>query len=135
MMDNFDIIEELKDVTSKLDYLDTYFDSLGELQRTVDLKLSDLYHYIENNPLKTNECYRLMKDIKKQRLLRRQYKNHYELLKAYRKDIQRLNSQDNRKFLMADMYKTKKSLDTRYKNRIYTKEEMDSILGGKDGID
>lgn len=129
-MDNFDIIEELKDVISKLDYLDSYYDSLGELQRNVDLKLSDLYHYIENNNLKTNECYRMMKELKKQRQLRRTYKNHYELLKQYKTDIQKLNSIDNRKFLLNDMYKMRKSLNTKYKNRVYTDEELKEILGG-----
>lgn len=129
-MDNLDIIEELKDVVSKLDYLDSYYDSLGELQRNVDLKLSDLYHYIENNNLKTNECYRMMKELKKQRELRRTYKNHYELLKQYKNDIQRLNSADNRKFLLNDMYKMRKSLNTKYKNRVYTDEELKEILGG-----
>ena len=126
-----DIVEELKEVIIRLDYLDTYLDSLGELQSNVDLKLSDLYHYIENNSLKTNEAYRIVKEIKEQRKLRRKYKQEYELLKTYKEDIQRLNSVDNRKFLMSGIYKTQKSLNTKYKNRVYTDEDLKIILGGK----
>ena len=130
-MTDFNIVEELKEITSKLDILDTYLDSLGDLQSNVDMKLSDLYHYIENNTLKTNEAYRIVKEIKEQRKLRRKYKQEYELLKTYREDIQRLNSIDNRKFLMTGIYKTQKSLNTKYKNRVYTDEELKIILGGK----
>ena len=130
-MTDFNIVEELKEITSKLDILDTYLDSLGDLQSNVDLKLSDLYHYIENNTLKTNEAYRIVKEIKEQRKLRRKYKQEYELLKTYKEDIARLNSIDNRKFFMNGIYKLQKSLNTKYKNRVYTDEELKIILGGK----
>ena len=125
-----DIVNELKIVTEKLDMIDKYFDSMGELESNIDMKLSDLYHYIENNSLKTNECYRMIKEIKKQREIRRNLKEDYVLLSTYKNNHQRLNNEANRKMLMVAMYKAKKDLTKKYKNRVYTEEEIKDILGG-----
>ena len=101
------IVGELKKKKKKLDMLDSYLNSMSELESNVDMKLSDLYHYIEFNTLKTNECYRIVKEIKKQREIRRNLKNDYALLSTYRHNHQRLNNENNRKMLMAEMYKAK----------------------------
>lgn len=130
-MDELNIVEKIKESIQILDNLDLYFEKLADLQRTVDLKLSDLYHCIENNQLKTNECYRVVKEIKKQRKLRRMYKNQYELLCEYRNKIQMFNNTDNRKFLLANLFKKEKLLNARYKNRIYSEEEIRIILNGR----
>ena len=130
-MTDFNIIEELKDVTTKLDKLDEYFNSMSELESNVDMKLSDLYHYIENNTLKTNECYRIVREIKKQRQIRRILKNDYALLSTYKNNHQRLNNEKNRKLFLAEMYKKQKSLNTKYKNRVLTEEEIIKIIGGE----
>ena len=131
MMTDFNIIEELKVVIEKLDKLDSYFNSMSELESNVDMKLSDLLHYIENNTLKTNECYRIVKEIKKQREIRRVLKNDYALLNVYKNNHQRLNNVKNRKLFLAEMYKTQKSLNSKYKNRVLTDEDFIEILGGK----
>lgn len=133
MMTDINIIEELKEITTKLNNLDNYLDNIGDMQRDIDYRLCDLYHYIENNPLKTNECYRIVKEIKNQREIRRRLKNDYELLRTYKNNSQRLNSEDNRKMFMTTLYKTNKELGKKYKNRIYSEEEMNQILGKKEG--
>ena len=102
------------------------------MQRDIDYRLCDLYHYIENNSLKTNECYRIIKEIKKQREQRRRLKSDYELLKVYKNNIQRFNNENNRKMVIADIHKTKKELGKNYKNRIYSEEELNEILGKKE---
>ena len=124
-----DIVEDLKNVTENLDKLDNYFNSMSELESNVDMKLSDLYHCIENNQLKTNECYRIVKEIKKQRQIRRNLKNDYELMSVYKNNHARLNNENNRKLFMAELYKRKKELNKKYKNRVYS--ELDNILRGK----
>lgn len=131
-MTGIDIISELKSITEKLDKLDTYYENIGDMQRDIDYRLCDLYHYIENNSLKTNECYRIIKEIKKQREQRRRLKNDYELLKVYKNNIQRLNNENNRKMVIADIHKTKKELGKNYKNRIYSEEELNEILRKKE---
>ena len=130
-MPELDIVDEIRIVTEKLDALDNYFNSMSELESNVDMKLSDLYHYIEFNSLKTNECYRIVKEIKKQREIRRNLKNDYALLSTYKNNHQRLNNENNRKMLMTEMYKTKKEQGKKYKNRVYTEKEIIEILGGK----
>ena len=132
MMTDIDVISEVKMITQSLNKLDEYFDSLSDLQREIDYKLSDLYHYIENNQLRTNECYRIIKEIKKQREIRRRLKNDYELLKIYKNNYARFNNENNRKMLLADINKTNKELNKSYKNRIYSEEEMNQILGKKE---
>lgn len=131
-MTDFDILSETKEIVQKLNELDEYFDSLAEKQRETDYKLSDLYHYIENNQLKTNECYRIIKEIKKQREIRRRLKNDYELLKTFNNNYGRLNNSNNRKMLLAEVNKMNKQLNQKYKNRVYTEEEMRQILGKKE---
>ncbi len=130
-MTNFSVLAEIKEIITRLDTLDKYFDGMSEQQSNIDLKLCDLYHYIENNTLKTNECYRITKEIKKQRQLRRNLKNDYELLKIYKGGYTRLNNEANRKMLLADVHKRNKELGKKYKNRVYTEEEIEEILGGK----
>ena len=132
MMTDIDVINEVKMITQSLNKLDEYFDNLSDLQREIDYKLSDLYHYIENNQLRTNECYRIIKEIKKQREIRRRLKNDYELLKIYKNNYARFNNENNRKMLLADINKTNKELNKSYKNRIYSEEEMNQILGKKE---
>lgn len=128
---DIDIVNELKVIIDKLDQIDKYFDSMGELESNIDMKLSDLYHYIENNTLKTNECYRIVKEIKKQLEIRRHLKEDYTLLSTYKNNHARLNNENNRKMLMTEMHKAKKNLSKKYKNRVYTEEEIKEILGGK----
>lgn len=128
---DIDIVEELKGITESLDKIDSYFNSMSELESNVDMKLSDLYHCIENNQLKTNECYRIVKEIKKQRQIRRSLKNDYELMSVYKNNHARLNNENNRKLFMAELYKRKKELNKKYKNRVYSEEELDNILRGK----
>ena len=128
---DIDIVEELKSITESLDKIDSYFKSRSELESNVDMKLSDLYHYIEFNNLKTNECYRMIREIKKQREVRRMLKNDYELLRTYKDNHARLNNESNRKIFMSELYKKRKELGKKYKNRVYTDEELKNILGGK----
>lgn len=128
---DIDIVEELKGITESLDKIDSYFNSMSELESNVDMKLSDLYHCIENNQLKTNECYRIVKEIKRQRQIRRSLKNDYELMSVYKNNHARLNNENNRKLFMTELYKRKKELNKKYKNRVYSEEELENILRGK----
>ena len=126
-----EIVKDLKEVVLKLNELDKYLDSMSELESNVDMKISDLLHYIENNNLKTNECYRIVKEIKKQRKIRRTLKNDYTLLINYKNNFQRLNNENNRKIFLAEINKTNKDLSKGYKNRVYTDEDFKNLLGGK----
>lgn len=123
------VLEELKSAINTLNKVDEYKDGLVDKLSEQDKKLSDLEHYIEENKLSTNQCYRMIKEIKKQREIRRKIKNDYTILTNYENNINKLINHDNRRLLLEKVYKINKSLDTKYKNRIYTEEEINEILG------
>lgn len=123
------VIEELKEAVSIINKVDEYKDSLVDRLSEQDKKLSDLLHYIENNKLSTAQCYRIVKEIKKQREIRRKVKNDMNILSTYDKHINKLLNTNNRSMLLAELYKADKRLQAEYKNRLYTEEEINEILG------
>ena len=122
------LIEKFQMIIELLDEIEIYSDELPLLLSNVDSGLSDLYHYIENNKLTTNQCYRIVKEIKKQRENRRTIKNNMELIKTYKIHQNKLLNKDNRKMLLAEINKTNKRLNCKYQNRIYTEDSLNEIL-------
>lgn len=125
------VIEELKEAVSIINKVDEYKDSLVDRLSEQDKKLSDLLHYIENNKLSTAQCYRIVKEIKKQREIRRKVKNDMNILSTYDKHINKLLNTNNRSMLLAELYKVDKRLQAEYKNRTYTDDELEELLGVK----
>lgn len=126
-----DVLENIKQSIELLDNVEKYYEELPTLQSNVDCALSDLYHCIENRKLKTDETYRIVKEIRKQRLNRRKLNNDYELLKTFKTHENKLMNSGSRKMLTNEMHKTNNRLNQPYKNRIYTDEKINEILGGK----
>ena len=58
-----DIIKSVTDICKKLDELDDYIDSLPELHSEMDLRMSDLYHPIENQGLTNSQAKRFTDEI------------------------------------------------------------------------
>lgn len=121
--------ETLIEVQKLLQVLEDKYLDLPKKQSEVDSKLSDIYHYIENNNLNTNQRYRAVGAIARLRKERREILNEYELLKTYKLHEQKLCEESNRKMLIAELGKREKSLDLEYKNRVYTEEELQKIIG------
>lgn len=125
------VIEELKDIVDKIDKLDIYDSGLSQQLSAVDEKIQDLLHYIENNKINILWCYRMVNQLKQLRIERRKIKNDMEILTKLRENRTKLVSTiDNRRFLLAEVCKKEKSLNTTYKNRQYTEEELQKILKG-----
>lgn len=90
----------------------------------------DLLHLIENNTLKTNECYRAIKELRNVRIERRRIKNDIELFNTFKLHKNQMLSIENRKFLKELIDKKQNQLfNSKYKNRVYTNEELKNILG------
>lgn len=130
-----DILEKIKIVIKNMDEIEERIEELPALQSEVDYKLQDLYHYIENSPIKTNEAYRLVKEIKRLRAIRRDYKIEYELINEFRNNYQKLTQINNRRMLLANVGKKLKQITSEYKNKGYTDEELQEVLGTKAGDD
>ena len=124
------VIEEVTTIVTLLNELDNYSSSLVNKISELDLRQQDLLHYIENNSLKTNECYRIIRELKKIRESRRKVKNDMDLLSKYNEQKTKLVSTDNRRFLLAEMHKREKILGKSYTNKGYTDEELEAILKG-----
>lgn len=130
-----DILEKIKIVVENMDDIENRLGELPELQSEIDCKLQDLYHYIENNQIKTNEAYRIIKEIKRLRTIRRDYKIEYELIKEFQNNYQKLTQINNRQMLLAVVNKKLKVITTEYTNKGYTNEELQDVIGTKVGDD
>ena len=52
-----------------------------------------------------------------------------ELSKTLNLNLNKLLGVENRQFLLAELNKTNNHLKTKYKNRIYTEEELNELIG------
>ena len=122
------IVEEIKEIITKLNELDRYFEELPQQLGVQDSKEQDILHYIEDNKLGAFEAYRLIKELKKVRNDRRIIKNNYELLQIFNSNKNKIISENNRQFLLQDLYIKEKRLNGKYKNRQYAEGELEEII-------
>lgn len=126
------VLENIKTAITLLEQNEEYRDELNELQSITDRKIDYWLHYIELNPLKTAETYRIVKEIKQLRNQRRIYKNDLELLKIFKDNEVKMCNASNRKILMAQVCKTaNKQENAKYSYDAYTEEEANEVLGIK----
>lgn len=129
-MIKINIKEKLEEASIILDEVENYGSSLENNLIEVNQKQQDLLHLIENNTLKTNECYRVIKELRNVRTERRRIKNDIELFNTFRLHKNQMLSIENRKFLKGLIDKKQEQLlNSKYKNRVYTNEELKNILG------
>lgn len=123
-----EVIKTLQEITNTLNELDTYYDGLANELSVIDLKIQDLLHYIENNNISILWSYKYIVELKKLRIERRRIKRDMFILSKYNEHKNKIISSGNRQFLMNEVYKAEKQLDTPYKNRQYKDEEIEEIL-------
>ena len=123
-----EVIKTLQEITNTLNELDTYYDGLANELSVIDLKIQDLLHYIENNNISILWSYKYIVELKKLRMERRRIKRDMFILSKYNEHKNKIISSGNRQFLMSEVYKAEKQLDTPYKNRQYKDEEIEKIL-------
>ena len=123
------------EVIELLDEIDSYDDGLTNELSNADSRISDLYHYLEEHKLKTGECYRFVQELKKVLLDRRKVKDDMSLLSVFKREKDKLLNDKNRVFLKQTIHKKNKELqESHYNNRVYTEEEINKILGGKNDL-
>lgn len=122
------IVEEVKEVISKLNAIDSYNSSLSQRLSVIDKKQQDILHLIESQKISAFEAYRIIKELRQVRIERRKIKNDMELLRVYDENKNKLSSNENRQFLLHEVCKKEKNLNTEYKYQEYTKEELESII-------
>ena len=124
------VMEEITKAVDILNRVDDYDKTLWDELSELDCKEQDILHYIENNPINMLRCYNIIKHIKTIRLKRRKVKNDRELLSRFNDIKAKITSRDNRQFILTELHKKEKALDTTYKNRQYSEEDIQKILKG-----
>ena len=120
--------EKIKDAVKILDEIDELLKSQPDELSKIDSELSDYYHLIEANDLNEEQSHKVVHRIHELRQARRDLNNENELEKVYSTHKNKLIGTDTRQFLIAEINKKTKSLDTKYNNRILSDKEVDEIL-------
>lgn len=124
------VIEKIKDVVSILNEIDEYSNGLANKLSLCDNKICDLMHLIEFNNLSTKQRYRVIGELHKIRVERRNIKNDMSTLRIYNNNSNKLLEANNRQFLLSEIHKTLKyQQEAQYTNRVYTDEEIKELIG------
>lgn len=126
------IVKHVQKICDLLDELDEYLDSLPELHSEMDLRMSDLYHPIENKKLTSTQAKRFTDEIQSVCNNRRVIKDDIAYSKVFRDNINKLVQKDNRQMLITKLHTLEKQKeDAQYTYRIYSNEEISKLLGIK----
>lgn len=131
-MINIDVLSEIDNTIELLNKIDDYAITLTDELSNYDKRTTDLLHYIENNSLSAPQSCKIVKEIKQVRQSRRKIKNDMEVSKVYKDNINKLINKDSRNMLLTKIHKTAKQLDSEYKNRIYSEEDINNIIKGSE---
>lgn len=122
--------EKIQEVSLILDELDDYKESLGSKLSEMDLRKSDLYHYLELMSLDSKKCYRFCKELKKVLLQRRKIKEDFAVMKHFEEQKTKLiNGHENRQLLVGSVFKHYKNIVKIGESKIYTEEELKELIG------
>ena len=125
------IIDKITNAISILDEIDDMIRTQSEELQKVDYKLSDLYHLIENNELSDEASINVVREIHLLRKERRSLNNEHDLEVVYQNQKQKMIGNDSRQFLVTELNKTNKRLNSEYKNRVYTTEQIEQLISPK----
>lgn len=125
------IVEKINNAITILDEIDNMIESQSKELQQVDYKLSDLYHLIEDNELDIESSVNVVKEIHKLRKERRSLNNEHDIEILYQNEKSKMIGNDTRQFLMTNIHKLLKKLNSEYKNRVYTEEEIQELIKPK----
>ena len=121
------LVDKIIQAVKILDEIDEMISTQGQELQKIDLELSDLYHFIENNNVTDNTSVKLIERIKQLRLLRRSLQREYEIENAYKNNSSKMMGNGTRSFLLNTIKQTVKNLNSEYKNRVLTDEDIEKL--------
>lgn len=121
----YSLIVELINIFNNIDEM---IDTNSNRMQEIDLEINDWLHYIENNEIDEKQSIKIIKELKRLRDIRRHLKNEYEIEKIYKDNYSKINGSNSRPFLLTEINKVKKQLNSNYKNRILTEDKIKEIL-------
>lgn len=125
-----DIVKTVTEICKKLDDLDDYIDSLPTLHSEMDMRMSDLYHPIENKALSVTQAKRFTDEIQSVCNNRRIIKTDTAIAKVFKDNEGKLLQKGNRQILLARLLALAKQKEqTDYSYRVYSEDEINKLLG------
>lgn len=118
-----DLISNIKNITQ---IESNIYDYVNELEE-VEWRIRDILHYLEVTPISRSGAIALMEELQKLRIKRRYIKQMWEIWNIYGANRAKLQEKNHRDFLIAELYKKDKALQTTYNYRFFTKEELDEL--------
>lgn len=137
MIEEFDMVGKITDACRLLNEVDEYIKDLDDKHSTCDLRLSDMYHLIENNDIDSwskGELRNVAKEIKTVCEVRRKVKVEVGLRKVYQDNIGKLNNPGNRALLLEKINKAAKAYNGDYSYRVYKQEDIDKLVAPKEEV-
>lgn len=134
-MNNVDIVANITEACRLLDEVEEFVKDLDDKHSMCDLRLSDMYHLIENNEVtewSKGELRNVVEEIKTICEVRRRVKVDIGLRKIYQDNIAKLNKAENRAILLEKLNYGAKSYNTDYSYRVYKEEELNKLVAPKE---
>lgn len=100
-----------------------YVEELGTIQD----QILDIEHYLEDHVITKDGAVELINILQKLRIERRQIKQMWELWNVYGVSRDKLKQKDYREFLINDLLKKDKDLQTQYKYKQFDEEYLNSL--------
>lgn len=122
------LLKKINEIVKLLNEIDDENNNIAEQISRVDCEQSDWLHLIENSDLSNREYSNVARKIKALRKMRRSLKNEQVLLNTYSNNISKLIYNNQRDFFVQKINATAKQLDSEYKNRIITEDDIKNVL-------
>lgn len=123
------VLDNVREAVELLDDVDSMHEDLVQQLSIADKKIDYWEHMMEFETIPVTHAYKIIKEMKRQRISRREAKNELELLKVFRDNQGKLCNTDNRKMLLSNLYKTSnKQQNAQYSYDAYTTEELEEVF-------
>lgn len=117
------LVDSISSVTDAEAKIYEYCERLDEVQ----WKIRDIEHYLEKKDITKTGASNLIALLQELRIERRQIKQMWELWNVYGTNREKLKVKDWREFLIQELYKKDKELQTEYNYRHLTEEYLDQL--------
>lgn len=130
---HFEMVQKIAKINEELNEIDEYFDNLNGSLSEVELYISDLLHYVENNNFTPQQAVKFLNLLKKKRLERRKIKQDIVIKSNFDNIRNKFSFYDQRKIAMTQFFRKEKELMSEYNPRKISVVELREMITGKRG--
>lgn len=123
------VLDNVREAVELLDDVEDLEDKFSKQESISDKKIDYWLHRIEFETIPVTQAYKIIKEIKRLRIARREAKRELWLIKVYKDNQGKLCNTDNRKMLLSNLYKTSnKQQNAQYSYDAYTTAELEEVF-------